>query len=215
MLLMATTAQAATVLQKSGAWQTYITKNSDGKPMCGMLVLGRGSSLMVKYSSGGEIFIQIYKDGWSIPHGTEIPGYLTFDNSQRFPALRFGSMHKDGTGYVEFTIKAGTEADFIDLSKTARKMVVGFDQGTQLPFEVNMQGSRAAASMFGRCATSIDQIAADAPQPFANAAAVRQQTDAGQEAGHGWGRWLDLTLLCACTHSAFLSTARGARSLWH
>jgi len=76
-----------------------------------MVVLGRGTSLMVKYN-GGDIFMQVYKDGWSIPAETEIPGWLTFGNSQRYPMIGTGDMHRNGVGYVEFTVKSGPEAPF-------------------------------------------------------------------------------------------------------
>ena len=172
--LLTTAATAApTTLYKGGAWETFITTNVENKSQCVMVVLGRGSSLMVKYA-GGDIFMQIYKDGWSIPADTKIPGWLQFDNSQRYPMMGAGDMHKPGTGYVEFHVKEGSENGFLDLFAAANKMVLGFDQGTQPPFSVNMNGSRGAALAFGRCAKAIDtpepqpyaKPAPQAPQPF-------------------------------------------------
>jgi hypothetical protein len=37
-LLMSTAAQAQKTLYRGGAWETYITKNTDNKFMCGMKV---------------------------------------------------------------------------------------------------------------------------------------------------------------------------------
>ena len=104
LLLMATGAEAAkpTTLSRSGAWETYITRNSDSKPMCGMKVTGRGSVLTIKYS-GSEIFLQIYKEGWQIPENTDIPGWLQFDSSQRYPMIGSGSMHTTGMGWLAAT----------------------------------------------------------------------------------------------------------------
>lgn len=164
--LLTTAAQAATTLYKRGAWETYITRATDNRPMCGMKVEGRGTMLTIKYS-GDQIFLQMYKMGWSIPAETEIPGWLQFDNSQRFPMIGTGYMHRSGAGYVEFTVKQGTEVEFLSLFGDADKMVLGFDQGTQVPFTVNMNGSRGAAQSFKGCVVAIDT---PEPQPFAKPA---------------------------------------------
>jgi hypothetical protein len=167
-LLMATSpASAFRSLYKGGAWQTYITtSDSDGKPLCGMSTSGNGATLHVKYTSHAKLFIQIFQDGWSIPPGTAIPGYLIFDKSEKFPAIGTGYKDKDGQSYVEFTIKSGTEIDFMGLVADADKLIVGFDQGTQNPYRVNMTGSRMAAKALGSCADFVDALET-APQPFA------------------------------------------------
>jgi hypothetical protein len=139
--LLATSAQAATpktTLSRSGVWETFITTNDKGVTICGMQVNGRDSSLMVKYT-GEQIFVQIFKAGWNIPNGTRISGSFTYDR-ERFPANGTGYVSNVGHSYVEFMIKAGGEAEFIRQFTEANTMVVGFDQGTQRPFIVDMTG---------------------------------------------------------------------------
>ena len=172
MLLLATTANAtnnAKILSRSGAWETYITTSDKGNPLCGMQVFGSNSAMMIKYFVGSEMLIHIYKIGWRIPDGTKIPGYIRFDNGERVEVSGFGgkSTGQSGISYVEFRIKVGAESEFLNEFGAANKMVIGFDEGTQLPFHVNMSGSRTAAGMFGKCMAYIDGKAADAPQPFA------------------------------------------------
>jgi len=53
-----------------------------------------------------------------------------------------------------------------DFSAAANTMVVGFDQGTQRPFIVDMTGSRDVAVTFTRCAMHLDANAKPSPQPF-------------------------------------------------
>ena len=165
--LLATSAQAVTpktTLSRSGVWETFITTNDNGVTICGMQVNGRDSSLMVKYT-GEQIFIQIFKAGWKIPNGTKISGSFIYDR-ERFPANGTGYVSDVGHSYVEFMVKAGGEAEFIRQFTEANTMVVGFDQGTQRPFIVDMTGSRDAAVTFTRCAMHLDANAKPSPQPF-------------------------------------------------
>jgi len=165
--LLATSAQAVTpktTLSRSGVWETFITTNDNGVTICGMQVNGRDSSLMVKYT-GEQIFIQIFKAGWKIPNGTKISGSFIYDR-ERFPANGTGYVSDVGHSYVEFKIKAGGEAEFIRQFTEANTMVVGFDQGTQRPFIVDMTGSRDAAVTFTGCAMHLDANAKPSPQPF-------------------------------------------------
>jgi hypothetical protein len=167
MLMAATTAQAGTTyLSRKGFWSTFVSTSIEtGAPICGMQVLGNNSSLMVKYS-GSDIFIQVFKIGWSIPDKTPIPLYLAFDNGPQFHAEGVsGKDARDGASYVEFWIKDGGEAKFLDQFSEADKMIVGFDTGTQPPFGVKMAGSRTAADVFRLCSARIDANAA--AQPYA------------------------------------------------
>ena len=167
MLLMATTAQAQTTyLSHKGAWATFVVKADNGRLQCGMQVLGNGSSLMVKYATGDQIFLQVFKDDWRIPKGTDIPGYLAFDNSERYPFEGVGGPGPNGEGVVTLGIKPGTEDAFLSLMADANKMTIGFTEGTQPPLVANMSGSRDAVAMFRKCSTGIDAVAAAAPQPF-------------------------------------------------
>jgi hypothetical protein len=80
----------------------------------------------VKYS-GSDVFLQLYKYGWSIPRDTKIPSWLQFDNSQRFPMIGYGDNHRNGMGYVEYTVENGKEADFLSLFSDANRMILGFE----------------------------------------------------------------------------------------
>ncbi len=173
-LLMATSAQAEPkVLSRSGAWTTFYTVNDTNIPMCGMSIEGHltggATRLFVKYNAGGDkLFIQIYNDGWRIPENTEIPGYIVFDTSPRFPFTANGGMSsRTRSGVVTLSIAADAALDFLHEFSEAKKIIIGFDSGTQTPMELNMQGSRDAANVFKRCNASIDEAAAKAPQPFA------------------------------------------------
>lgn len=92
-------------------------------------------------------------------------------------------MHSTRIGFVEFAVKEGSEKGFLNLFGDANKMVLGFDQGTQVPFIVNMNGSRAAAVMFARCAKVIDTpepqpfATPPAPQPFGNGSTPVKKQD--------------------------------------
>ena len=89
----------------------------------------------MKYA-GNEVFFQLYKLGWSIPKGTEIPGWLKLDND-RFPMIGVGNTTEDTrTGYVEFSVKDSTETEFLNRLTDTKAMQIGFDQGTEKPFNV-------------------------------------------------------------------------------
>jgi hypothetical protein len=166
-MLMTTTPAAAsgeTVLHQGPVWRTYITTNTDtGIPLCGMQVNGNGSALILKYTTSGKMFMHIFKNGWSIPNGTKIAGYIAFDNSGQFPTVGAGYT-KQGNSLVEFFVKEDTEIDFLNLFKQAKKMIIGFDEGTQPPLTVDMTGSAEAATVFASCSAQIDKLAAQ--QPF-------------------------------------------------
>jgi hypothetical protein len=156
----------ATTLYKGKVWQTYVVKDTDNRPMCGMQVNGSDSALFMKYA-GNEVFLQLYKLGWSIPKGTEIPGWLKLDND-RFPIIGVGNTTEDTrTGYVEFFVKEGTETEFLNRLTDTKAMQIGFDQGTEKPFNVVMLDSRDAVKTFMDCAKVIDT---PTPQPFAQPA---------------------------------------------
>lgn len=71
-----------TMLGTFGAWQAYGGLSEDGKGLCGIVETGNdGRSIYLKYFGGTEqLVIQLFKQGWSIPNGIEVPAELQFGN---------------------------------------------------------------------------------------------------------------------------------------
>jgi hypothetical protein len=153
-------------LSRKGAWATYVGPSDSGRTICGMQITGRDVALYVKHTPGDPLYIQIFKRGWNIPDGTDIPGYLSFDRD-RFTFEGKGGTDAQAGGFITVEIKPGTEDDFLSQMADASKMTVGFTAGTQPPLIADMNGSREAVNVFKWCSSEIDKLAEGAPQPFA------------------------------------------------
>lgn len=155
------------VLYAQGAWRTVINTNDQGQPMCLMSIYGSDSQLHVKYTTGAGIFLHLFKNSWKIPNGTKINGWAQFDNDPSFQANGVGGTNKAGQSYIQYYLEKGTEAKFLGDFAEANIMRLGFDQGNEPPFSMDMTGSRNAAKMFLNCAEYIDKH--QPTQPFDDA----------------------------------------------
>jgi hypothetical protein len=160
-------------LQVSGYWKTFYTVANNGTPLCGMQSdFGQPgaveASLMVKYAKGDNYFIvHAFKNSWRIPRGVKIPLYLTFDNSPPYTAIGTG-IASNGHSFVQFEIATEFSKGFLDLFAAANAMTLGFSEGTEPPWTLNMTGSREAVASFARCVITIDPPASSSTQPYGN-----------------------------------------------
>jgi opacity protein-like surface antigen len=173
---LASSANETVTLRNAGYWTSwYSPANSAGKAMCGMAstinyASGAKAMFMVKYS-GETVFVHVYKTSWTIPEGTKIPVWLQFDRAEPLTTTAAGSPGETVGGYVEFTIKPDFTKDFLELFANANAMSIGFQQGSEKPWAVNMSGSREVAESFGKCSNMLRQ---SSTQPYGNSPSPSQ-----------------------------------------
>ena len=173
---LASSANETVPLRNAGYWTAwYSPANSDGKAMCGMgstidYANGAKGMFMVKYS-GERIFVHVYKSSWSIPAGTSIPVWLKFDRDEPLTTTAAGNPGENVGSYVEFTIKPDFTKGFLELFANASTMSVGFQQGSEKPWAVNMRGSREVADAFSKCVVTLTP---NSTQPYGNSASPSQ-----------------------------------------
>jgi hypothetical protein len=156
MLLMATTAQAAQV--QSGAWTVYDAPGEAGTPLCGLSVNGdQQRSLHIKYILGDTHFtMMMFKPSWRFPSGgVSLPLTIWLDeqnystnNARGVPDPKTGAM-------VIATVPNKILDEFLKNFGEANRMSVRFDSGNEVPWTVNMVGSRYAAKLFAGCVTNL------------------------------------------------------------
>jgi hypothetical protein len=141
--------------------------------MCGMgsrinYTSGADGLFMVKFS-GDDVFVHIFKTSWKIPSGTKIPIWLKFDRGEPLTTTASGGSPEDGGigGFVEFSIKPDFTKDFLGLFANANSMTLGFEQGSENPWAINMTGSREVAESFRKCSLELAQKPGST-QPYGN-----------------------------------------------
>jgi hypothetical protein len=161
---LAASASNSVVLRTAGYWKAYYDpSNSGGKPMCGMVSMidytnGATGSFMVKYAPGGDLFVDVYKTSWAIPKDTAVPIFLQFDRSAPLTVTALGNPAETYSGsFVQWPIKDDFIKSFIDLFANANSMTLGFQQGSEKPWAINMSGSREVAESFRKCVTMLSQ----------------------------------------------------------
>jgi hypothetical protein len=165
--LMATTSLAhAKMLQwnSSGYWNNYAGTVEDGTPSCAMGIKGTDRSLMVKYFGADKAYsVQVFKNTWRIPEGTEVTVEFGFD-SDSFGTTTGIGLTRERLGAVQFDIDDDSIGDFMSEFRSGKKMWLKFPDGNETDWFAMLNGSKKAADAFGYC---VSRMKAHEPtQPF-------------------------------------------------
>jgi hypothetical protein len=144
-------------IKTSGVWTTYSDVTKKGETVIGMYTVGaNNSAFYIKYFAGeNRLYVQIFKDGWQFPEGgVDVSFRITFDNSSE-PYSATGRARMDsGKAGQTFALVESFIADptlagnFVSDMMKADKMTVTFEQGDEMPWVADMQGSREAGTAF-------------------------------------------------------------------
>jgi len=168
--IAAVTAASAEVrtYNTSGGWQNAYGVNSNGKRMCVMSRLLRNNPgdpyrmVFIKYEDGdNQVFLQVAKQSWRIPTGTDVPAQVGFDGQP------WGDS-KSNTGkddIISIYIAPSSTSSFLDAVAHANIMNLTFG-GNEPQWNVSMDGSRGAIATLARCISTLRP----GTQPYGNAA---------------------------------------------
>lgn len=165
-------------LAKSGAWSAYIAKTKpEGTMACGMGVYGPTQSVQIKWFEGvGAITVQVFKDGWRIPEGTNATVELGFDDTSFGSGNAVGFKAVNGMSYLAFNLEGyDLIKPFIREFKEADKMWLKFPEGNEKPWNVDMAGSRKMADVFMGCISELEK--AKPTQPYGKQPETSQPFD--------------------------------------
>jgi len=122
---------------------------------------------MVKWWSGGaNLAIQAAKVSWRIPPGTQMRMTLRFDGGS--PLSGTGQVHADRPDMMHININPEATLGFIVDFATAKAMTVSFPDGSEQPWNIDMQGSGTTGRALVDCISTFNRIdKEEMRQPFA------------------------------------------------
>ena len=168
-----TTASQADVklISQSGYWAAFGGLASDNMtPLCGVRTgfpaLGR--IFMVKWQPGHDIFIQLYKEGWTVPLNMPVDVQIQFDRAAPWTGKAVG---KGGTG-IELIVPGGRLEPFLNELRFASSMAVTFPTGSEPAWIADMTGSNAAILGMMKCYQSFNPRPAVNSQPYVGSPTV-------------------------------------------
>ena len=171
LMLMAITAQAAsTTLFFSSYWRaTYVSRNSDGLPMCLMhskwrWAHGVTGSITMKWTAKDGLFMHVAKSNWSLPVDAEMPLSITLDGGVL--DVIGSALQAKGGDVIHFTVPTDAAIDFLEDIGAANTLIVSFKQGDERPWIGQMIGSRKATTWFAACMLKIADAAKGATSPI-------------------------------------------------
>jgi hypothetical protein len=170
---IATTPVAAQVrnIAGSGSWVAFTGKANDGKPVCGMTASNTttGRFINIKWFKGNKhLTLQAFAKGWNLPVGVQMPVHVNFDESdERREFVGIGNKGGKSTyDFVEFRLHGDFFTDFMEEVGGANRMIITFPDGNELPWAVDMTGSRDISRVFTNCiANTLPTPAPQATQP--------------------------------------------------
>jgi len=172
-------------LKVRGNWKAYRTTSSTGKTLCGMTTVDNSTdSFYLKYGSGDAQFVgQIVKYSWHFPpynKAIKIPLTIGVDRNPIISGNAVGYAEPFSTGgrtyqmpIVEFHLGFDKVNGFLDDISLASKMWLRFDQGSEKPWVLDMEGSAVVAIVFKGCASDLMKLSNATPpatQPYDHAA---------------------------------------------
>jgi hypothetical protein len=171
--LAASTAAAETkTIAKAGNWIAFGGRDGENRPVCGVRASDPENSpnrrvLMVKWWSGGaNLAIQAAKVSWRIPPGTQMRMALRFDGGT--PLSGTGQVHSDRPDMMHININPEATLGFIVDFATAKAMTVSFPDGSEQPWNIDMQGSGTTGRALVDCISTFNRIdKEESRQPFA------------------------------------------------
>lgn len=184
-LLTSTVAMAAgnepVMIAQSGPWKAFYTaRNNDGVPACSASTMfPNGNLLLVKWLSDMPtvIRLEMFADSWRIPNGTKLQVHVQF-NRQYFSGTATGYTTRSNTGLVVGLLKGEDAKDiayeFLEWFAGSTAMAISFPGGNEKPWQVDLTGSRAAATALLNCMAYVAKTWSPPTQPHIGGGAGTQ-----------------------------------------
>lgn len=153
-------------LARIGDWSAFKTSAANGTAICGVSIEGsQGRGFYLKYFDGSDrLVVQIFKESWRIPRGTEAEVLLRIDNNNPWIATASGStMYPSGIGFLEMSFSGSSLQRWVQQFRLGNRLVVAFPDGSEAPWIVSLVGTNAIMDVFVRCLNSLSTFAT---QPF-------------------------------------------------
>lgn len=165
------------VIGQVGAWRVSAGTNNEGNPMCSMSTFGdNGRSAYIKWQSNSStsLFVHLYKNGWNIPPGIEMPLTVQFDSAMTFTGIAKKLTVR--TNAIEAAIRSGVGARGVDEAVSFLKHFVSssamsfkFPGGSEPDWHAPMAGSKPIGRRFTKCIVDFDRARkGGSTQPFGN-----------------------------------------------
>ena len=140
-------------------WQFDRGTGSNGTPLCAMLSAVRnrnvGQNIVVKGFKGSEnLHIDLYKDTWNIPGGTDVSITLDFGDNQPLTLPAYGDGH-----ILDVELPTEHTAVFLSLVVERPFIQVIFPGGNEGTWVVAAGGARAAVTKLVDCLRRLEPAA--------------------------------------------------------
>lgn len=167
-LSLPASAQQLQDLLRTDYWRVARGTSASGTPMCVLnTVLQSGGGLYVKFFRPPNsrpdlpIHVQLFRDTWRIPHGTQVPVVMQIDNASTWGGNAHGSSDS-----LELLLTGPERSRFLIQLAEGSRLVVTFPDGDAPRWNLTLRGTMAATDMFYRCMQSLDGSGGMARQPY-------------------------------------------------
>lgn len=144
-------------------WSFHRGVTPSGKSLCSMGTGPRSGSVVKnivikQFSGSNHLNITLYKDTWNIPRGTVVVTTIDFMDNKPITLKSYG----DGK-IVDIEIpKEGTYV-FLSLIRDSSFLQIGFPNGSEPTWSVNLSGSAPSLKEFAACSARLTK---QNTQPF-------------------------------------------------
>ena len=132
-------------------WQYHYDISSRGTPICSILSAARnaniGKNIVIKgFKSEENLHVDIYKDTWNIPRGTDVNVTFDFDDNEPLTLPAYGDGH-----ILDVELPTQHTAIFLSLVVERPFIQVIFPGGNEGTWVVVANGARAATMKLVEC----------------------------------------------------------------
>jgi hypothetical protein len=133
---------------KAGLWEAFGGVGDNNSVMCGLSTGFRdGRFFGIKYFKGLDHFtIQLIKPTWNIPLKTPISMVISLGTNRPWSAKALGY-----NKIVELSIGNNSLKNFMDEFRYSNNMVIHFENSTEPPWNVSLQGTNQIVTEFSKC----------------------------------------------------------------
>lgn len=171
----------------AGYWTSLVGTSDRNVPMCEIQTHGKTFNFMLKYLQG-NLFINLWHDGWNIPEGVTARVNMWVDNAPGWWIDMSGTRMNDLlSGEVNPNVlRTGSSQpilDYIlDMLRTGNTLRIAFPQGNTDPWVLSLEGTRTVMASFGQCI--LQDASSHQGQPYGGNAG---QPYGGQNTGQPYG----------------------------
>ena len=154
-LLASAPASADTqTLATAGQWKAFGGTSSQGVPVCGVSISGKGLFFSLKIFKGDDdMTAQLGSSGWKIKDGGKQKLSMRFDNEKPWTATATGFHFSDGDAGLEFSVPLKNLERFITEFARSRKLRINFEGSDVDSWSADLTGTAAVTSAFANCAS--------------------------------------------------------------